>query len=224
MIVCISDHASGENDVAYNNNHRHGIFGFCGCNLLFRTKAIEDTLDSTAGAYPYPPDMPSLAELAWVFEPYRRFRLAGRLQYRNPEEFAGVVSDVELRIEKYIVGRGQTLPLDTRYERIGGGKNWTMIKEIGAQAYTGMFSDGIRAYVSCRPRNDSRFDYTIGRMSMFINFPLRSIFATLNESEKLTDHQNRWNGGNTIGGSPRTTGSSLKPEEVEKLINDILLA
>lgn len=189
---------------------------------LNRLVSIEDALDSTAGAYPYPPDMPSLIELAWVFEPYRRFRLSGRLPFRIPEEFTGVVNDVTLRIEKYIVGRGETLPLDTRYERIGGGKNWTMIKEIGAQAYTGMFSDGIRAFVSCRPRSDGRFDYTIGRMSMFIEFPLQTIFSTLNRVENLTAALDRWNGGNTIGGSPRTTGSNLSPEYVERIINETL--
>jgi hypothetical protein len=111
--------------------------------LLNRLVAMEEVLDATAGAYPFPADLPSLAELAWVFEPYRRFRLSGELDRKEPAAYAAVVTDVELRIERHLTGRGQQLPLDPRYQRLGGGTEWALIREQGAQARTGVFADRI---------------------------------------------------------------------------------
>ena len=43
------------------------------------------------------------------------------------------------------------------------------------------------------------------------------------EAEIVTSG-NMWGGSDTIGGSPRQTGSRLKPEELQKIINDTLEA
>ena len=52
--------------------------------LLNRLVHMVDLLDTTAGAYPFPEDLPALHGLAWVFEPYRRFRLAGGAVFSEP--------------------------------------------------------------------------------------------------------------------------------------------
>lgn len=195
-------------------NHR-----FLADNVMFpplnRLVHMEDMLDATAGAYPFPPYMPILQELAWVFEPYRRFRLSGELDKRNPESFTGVVTDIELRIMQHIMGSGKSLSLDVRYDSVGGGKHWSMIKEIGAQAKTGMFADRIHAYVSLRERPQGGFSYTVGRMSPFVPFDVPKILVALTAAETNGGH---WGGGNTIGGSDRALGSALLPDEVEKIV------
>lgn len=132
-----------------------------------RLVAMEDALDATAGAYPFPKDLPALRELAWIFEPYRMFRLSGQIYKRNPDEFKSIIQDVELRIMLHITGRGQEVPLDTRYEILGGDSKCTVVREIGAQSRTGMFSDGIRVFVSVKERPDGRYAYVIGKMSPF---------------------------------------------------------
>ncbi len=190
---------------------------------LNRLVSMEDALDTTAGAYPFPFDLPALRELAWVFEPYTQFRLAGGLARRDSESFASIVSDVELRIMAHITGRGKSIPLQTEYERVGGGKGWSMVREIGAQARTAMFADGIRAFVSVRERGGGVYDYVYGRMSVFIPFGITRIFARANEIEHLTTSADRHGGNDIIGGSPRIAGSKISPRDMEHLVDEVAL-
>lgn len=190
---------------------------------LNRLVAMEDAIDSTAGAYPFPPDSHTLEELAWIFDPYRQFRRRGEIDDRDPDAFRKVIYEVEDRITLHLNQQGEAIPLDTRYRRIGGGDNWAMIEDIGAQARTGVFGDGIHAYVSVRERPDGRWTYVIGRMSPFIPFDVPAILEALNHAEENgTPNPDRWGGGSTIGGSPRVKGSRLPPEEVEKIITETL--
>ncbi len=197
--------------------------------MLNRLVAMEDALDSTAGAYPFPADLPMLGELNWVFEPYREFRVAGGLAQRKPLQFANVIEHVEHRIMAHITGAGKSVPLDTRYERIGGSNGWAMVREIGANARTGMFADGVTAYVTVRERHDGRFTYTIGKMSPFVPFDVQLVLDRLNDAEhdkKLSSDPNAlpggdfWGGSDSVGGSPRVGGSALTPEEVAAIVKE----
>jgi hypothetical protein len=190
--------------------------------LLNRLVMMEDALDATAGAYPFPADLPVLKELAWVFEPYRLFRLSGQLDQKSPRAFRGIIEDVENRIHRHITGSGLEIPLDTRYERIGGGAGWVMVKELGAQARTGMFADGIKAYISVRQRSKKQWTYTLGRLSTFIPFDLIKLYKHLNEAEDLQNNPDCWGGSDTIGGSPRVRGSSISPDQICDIIKKCL--
>lgn len=187
--------------------------------LLNRLVMMEDALDATGGAYPFPADLPVLGELAWVFEPYRRFRVSGGLEkQRHSQDFRGVIDDVTGRIEKHIVGKGSSVPLDTRYEVLHTSKNgWKMVKEVGTQARTGMFSDGTCAYISVRERGDGRYTYVVGRLSPYIPFNLPRIYEVMNTLEGATD--DRWGGSDMVGGSPRVGGSKIDPDALAKFID-----
>lgn len=198
--------------------HHHMVRGHSNPRLN-RLVYLEDALDCTAGAYPFPPDMPALEQLAWVFQPYRLARLSGALDSRNVDVFTGVIDAVCDRIMTHVAGDGgERMPLDTRYERIGGGRGWIMTREIGAQARTGMFADGHAAFVAARERGDGRWTYSVGRTSPFVPFDVPGILAALNAAEQCAD--DRWGGGNTIGGSPRVRGSGLSPTQVEQIVLD----
>lgn len=188
---------------------------------LNRLVWVEDLLDATAGAYCFPPEILMIQKLAWVFEPYRYFRLHGGLDgIRDAHAFKNVITDVEHRILRYIEGHGRSITLDTRYERIGGGKNWVMVREIGMHARTGMFADGIRAYVSVRERSNGRFTYVIARMSSFIPFPIPQFRRRFNTIEHC--HDDQWGGSRICIGSPRIQGSPSDPLVIEKEINRII--
>ena len=186
--------------------------------LLNRLVAMEDSLDCTAGAYPFPKDLPALRELAWVFAPYRQFRLSGQLDRKDPKAYREVIDDVELRILAHLTGRGKELPLDTRYERIGGGTGWAFVKEIGPQARTGMLSDGIQTFVSVRERSDGSYNYVIGKMAAFLPLDLGALTKALNEREG--NPKDLWGGGDIIMGSPRNSGSRLTPAEMTEIMNN----
>ena len=188
--------------------------------ILNRLVSVEELMDATAGAYPIPPNSQILQELAWIFEPYRRFRVSGEIDKREEDAFRGIVTDVGERIMQYIVGRGRSIPLDVSYNVIGGGPGWTMVQETGTNARTGMFANGIRAYVAVRERPNNRYSYTVGRMSQFIPFDVPRILQILDAAKGNTDEH--WGGGNTIGGSSRANGSKFTPQEVQSLINNFL--
>jgi len=188
--------------------------------VLNRLVVMEDLLEATAGAYPFPVDLPLLQELAWVFEPYRRHRLSGVLDQKDPDLYTGIVTEVEQRILRNVTGRGERITLDTRYERIDGGRGWAMVREIGAQAHTGILADGVQAYVTVHDRGDGRWNYTVGRMSPFIPFNVPRVLAALNAEEK--EPEDRWTGGATIGMSSRTNGSRLSPKEIVRIVNSVV--
>lgn len=187
---------------------------------LNRLIHMEDMLDSTAGTYPFPLDMPILQELAWVFEPYRQFRQSGGLSRKIPAEYLSVVTSVEHRIMQHIMGRGDALDMDFEYKTLGGGDGWVMIKELGAQARQALFSKGIEAYVTVRERPNGRFDYVFGRISSYIPFPIPLLTARMNELEGTP--ADPWGGSEIVMGSPRVAGSKLSPDQVQQAIHELL--
>ena len=198
--------------------------------ILNRLVAVEDFLDTTAGAYPLSHNLPLLEELAWVFDPYRQFRQRGGLERRDDDAFAGIIEDVGNRIEKHIVGSGKRLKLDTEWaywtdkrnplHAMSDNHSWHMVKEIGRHARLSLFSMGVRAYVSVSQQSDNRWRYTVGRVSPFIPFDVPAILASLNDAERTTT--DRWGGSDLVGGSPRVDGSVLTPIEVAEVVNDVL--
>jgi hypothetical protein len=186
---------------------------------LNRFIGVAGTLDSTAGAFPFDPDLKILGELAWVFEPYTMFRLSGEMAKKDNSQYRSVIQDVENRIQKHLIGRGDSVKLDTRYEIIGGGKDWKMIKESGKDGRVGAFMDGIDAYVSVQELPNDRWRYTIGRRSEYIPFDVEAHIADLDKAEEPSNNDH-WGGATIVGGSPRVGGSKLSPEEVEKIINE----
>jgi hypothetical protein len=209
----------------------HAVCGPAMNPMINRLVMLEDALDATAGAYPFPADLPVLQELAWVFEPYRHFRLSGQLDKKDPAAFRSIVEDVGGRIGRHVTGTGLSNPLDTRYERLGGGKGWAMVREIGPQARTGMFADGIQAYVSVRELGHAKWGYVVGRMSNFVRFDCQKIFHRCNAAEgtfwpdALADESriqdDRWGGSPMIGGSPRVGGSKIPPSIMEKIVEEV---
>ena len=179
---------------------------------------IAGTLDVTAGAFPYDPDMRILRELAWVFEPYGLFRASGEMAKKDNRQYYSVIEDVQGRIQRHLMGRGNAIDLDSAYELVGGGKDWQMIREIGRDGRVGALMDGIDSYVSVQELPDGRWRYTVGRRSEFVPFDVPGLMERLNQVEGCTN--DRWGGATIVGGSPRVGGSKLSPAEVEKVINE----
>ena len=182
----------------------------------------EDFLDTTAGAYPVDIHRPAVRKLVWVFEAYSDARATGRLSQMGAGEMQAVIEETARRITCLTRGDAEERDAVGDYNQIGGSAKWKMIREEGAFARTKLFSEGTRAFVSVRDRPDGRIDFSIGRMSPFVDFPLDRIFRQLNAAEGTADSSDRWGGSDTIGGSPRRAGSRLSPAEVERLIESVI--
>lgn len=190
--------------------------------LLNRIMYAEDMLDRTAGAYPFSTETDLMRDIAWVFEPFTTMiQQLPRLDARMMEM---VVDSIGTRIHAYILGKGDKVIPDTRYEILHQATGWVMIREIGNYARTGLFNAGNYAFVSVRDGVEKQnHRYSLGKMSPFVEFPLLEIYEELNRREGIpADAEDRWGGSNTIGGSPRQAGSPINPGQLVAIIEEFL--
>ncbi|HEY8886076.1 MAG TPA: hypothetical protein VIM31_01070 [Candidatus Microsaccharimonas sp.] len=188
--------------------------------VLNRFIQVAGLLDVTAGAFPFDKDQRILGELTWVFEPYSLFRASGEMSKKDNAQYTSVIQDVESRIGKHLLGRGDTAGLDLRYKKIGGGEGWSMIIEEGKDGRVGAMRDGVEAYVAVQELEHDRWRYSVARRSEFIPFDVPRLLDRLSEVEG--NDQDKWGGARIVGGSPRVGASRLSPSEVEAIINQYI--
>lgn len=192
--------------------------------LISRLVAIEDFIDCTAGMYPLLPSMSIMQEQAWIFEPYIRAKEEARLATMKAGEMETVLEAILTRISQYSLGRCGKIELDTRYEDLGGGPGWKMIKEVGQYGRIALLASGATgAFISVRKKDQETYQYTLGKRSPFIPFPIDQLYVHLDQIEGISHPSaDCWGGGNTCGGSPRMSGSRILPQELEKIVNDFI--
>jgi hypothetical protein len=192
---------------------------------LTKFMVFEDFVDASAGAFPFDdsnePDS-LIKRQAWVFEPYTTARSKRILHSMTGTDLIQLIETISDRITQFSMSKGQSINIDTKPEIIGGGPGWKMIIETSIYARTSIYSSGMSAFVGMRERNDGNYTYVLGKMSPYVPFPLLEIYQTLNKIENLEFEHNAWGGSDIIGGSPRKTGSSLHPQELEKVINKVI--
>ena len=190
---------------------------------LVRTiSQIVDQLDMSAGVFPLPHERERLGEVRWVFDPYLRARPT--LPSLNAAAMREVIRDVHHRLDQFVMGRAEVLPLVGVYTAIGGGDGW-MLAEVNHQtARERMVSAGVRAAVELFGRHGDRYLYSVWRRSEYvIGFPVKDILAALNVAEGFQPiDPSGWGGADSVGGSPRGRGSTLTPAQVEAIVNDVV--
>jgi hypothetical protein len=184
--------------------------------LINRLVHIEDMMDTCGGTYPFHRDTPVLKEIAWIFQPYTLFRLTGGIERKNVNEYQNVIDNVCQRIMLHITGNSHSIDLDINYNVDYRSATWSLVEEKGRDDRMAYWDDGIKAFIAYRKRVDGNYTYTVGKMSPFIDFNISGILSKLNQLEE------GWGGSNTIGGSPRTVGSKINPQEIIVIVNNIL--
>ncbi|MDP2345421.1 MAG: hypothetical protein Q8O67_31040 [Deltaproteobacteria bacterium] len=179
---------------------------------------IVDLLDMSAGAFPMPHHRDLLGEVRWIFDPYVRVRPF--LSTLDGPGMREVIRDVHHRIEQFVMGRAETLPLTGIYTQIGGGDGWVLVEITHQSARERMVAAGIRAAVELSARRDGRFFYSLWRRSEYVvTFPVPAILHALNVAEGCQPiDPTGWGGAGNVGGSPRQRGSKLTPQEVEDVV------
>jgi len=189
---------------------------------IARLIITEDFLDATAGSLPIDLTRDGMQQAFWIFEPYTIARTTGELKNYSSSQMVELIMSVYERINLYTEGKAQKIEVDARYEIVGGGQGWTLAKEIGPYARAQFYLEGVQALITFRDNHDGTYTYSIGKISDFIKFPIRELYNVLNQAENLIDPNNQWGGSAIIGGSPRRSGSKLKPEKLENIVNDYL--
>ena len=177
-----------------------------------------DMLDTTAATYPFPIDF-DLGEYHWVFEPYFRALTNGMIDRKRPAEFEQIITDCFHRIQLYLASDPGSVEVVTTFDTVATYNGWGMFRQHGNLSRMGIVAAGHYAFVLVRDREGGRYTYTVQRTCDGVPFPLDKIFRALNEAE---GGEERWGGGDTVGGGPRTSGSRLTPPEVAAIINGVL--
>jgi hypothetical protein len=193
-------------------------------DLIARLIIGEDFLDATAGSFPIDLTRDTVQQSFWIFEPYTVARCSGELRCYAPGQMANLIAAVSERIDLYAEGKARSIEPDTRREVVGGGGGWVLAKEIGPYARAALYQEGARALITFRRGQDGAYTYSIGRMSGFVDFPVDELYGVLNRAEGLLAIDDQWGGSTVIGGSPRKSGSRLRPEELEHVVNEYLSA
>ena len=188
----------------------------------------EDRLDCTAGAYPFG-DIKMRRQMAWIFEPYNAARFQARFQggiaQMDAAEMKNVMEAVEGRINAHIFGESGELALEGHHQRIGGGNSWVLTRETGPASRMAMYNEGITAFAAIvAEKPDGSIVYTLGRKSVWVLFDIPSFYNRLNQEEgDRINTNNKWGGSDMVGGSPRDTGSGIKPERLQQILNEEIL-
>lgn len=143
--------------------------------LVNKLVVCNDKLDSTGGIYPFG-ETSQLRKMAWMFEPYRVARNSGHFSSMTSKEMNTVIEACLNRISKYTMGESEECSLDCAFKVLGGGKNWSLVKESSNFSRMVMFSSGINAIVSVIEQGR----YVIAKKSMWIEFPIEKILTFIN--------------------------------------------
>lgn len=183
-----------------------------------RLLALDDRWDITGGAFPMNLDDALVRQHTWVFKPYADLRRSGGLAQATPEVLLDNLEAVLGRLNRYLMGQGEEVALDTRHVILYDSPLFKVVDEVGGnEARYHLFNKGMNAFISlvaCRP--DGRFVYTVGRRSRYISFPVTQLYDDFNTVEGLT-RETGWNGSDIIGGSSRLLGSSLNWEQLRDI-------
>lgn len=173
-------------------------------------------LDVTAGAYPYPPRLALMGQIAWMFRPFTEVARVRRELTEDPAQYREIIGQCCGRIALYIAGRGEEVALDTRHRTMGTGDGWRMIREIGAEGRIGAFNNPeINAcifYKGERRYSAGVHDVALWKRSEYVECDWTPLVEHMNELEGLTG-ADRWglDGSGMNGGSPREAGTRIDP-------------
>ena len=190
--------------------------------LVRMLSQVEDLLDMSAGAIPLPHERDLLGQVRWIFDPYARARPS--LPALDADAMRDVIRDVHHRLDRFAMGRAESMALVGEYKAIGGGDGWVLAEVTHQTARERMVASGVRAAVELYGRAADRWLYALWRRSEYVvGFPIPEILAALNVAEGYAPVDPKgWGGAATVGGSPRVRGSALPPSEVERIINRVL--
>ena len=200
-------------------HHSERISGIRSEPLISRLVFAEDALDVTAGAYPFSLDSDLMRDIAWIYALFTDQK--SNMHSLGASGMESIIESVGSRIDQYTLGRGLKSKPDDRLEILHQENGWAMIKEMGPYARSRLFAQGTFAFVSYKGEDHGRHRYSYGKMSPFVDFPLEDLYTRCNALDGCNTSDCH-GGGNTIGGSPRNSGSGIAPQTMIGVVHELL--
>lgn len=192
--------------------------------LISRLIGVLNKLDITSGMYPFGVQSPVMKQLAWIFDPYVDSRKSWELYRADAGTMRSIIDSIHGRINKHLMWNGEMVNLDTEFNIIWWGKNWSLVVEKGFYARANYLEKWIMSFMSLnKVRPDGKYIYSIWKVSNYIKFPILEIYIMLNKAEWISEEStDKWGWSDTIWWSPRNSWSKLSPDDITRLINDFL--
>ncbi len=181
---------------------------------------LMDKIDTTCATYPMNLNDPDVQSVFWITDPYREASQSKVLEEGDVKTYQDVMDQVAARIKRYIAGTHRRQKADTRFDLLHQGEGWVMIHEKGKQARIGAISAGHKAIVSTRELANGHHSYVFTRISDNINYFSLPFFA---EQLRQIDQYKHWGGGDTVIGSDKNNGSTIAPDQMIKIVEDLVL-
>lgn len=186
---------------------------------------IENMLDKTAGVDPLiDPNDPMMRQITWLFQPYTderwvQERTAKGIACMCKQEMYNVIDKINSRFLEFMLGNAGEVEPDLRYQDLEiGGKNWAMIKEVGAHSRGKAFRDlEKKCLVSLTEYPDGTYGYIAIRRRLS-GLSLVPFCEKMNEIEGTTGLQDRWGGGDLVVGPPRLAKSKITPKDFQRIV------
>ena len=182
---------------------------------------LMDKIDTTCATYPMNLSDPDVQAVFWITDPYREATQSKVLEKREVQTYQDVMDQVAKRIKRYVSGTHRRQKADTRFDLLHKGDGWVMINEKGKQARIGAIADGHKAIISARELANGNHGYVFTRVSDNINYFALPKFA---EHLRQIDQFKHWGGGDTVIGSDKDKGSSIKPAQMIEVVESMVMA
>ena len=176
---------------------------------LDRLLVLEGVLDASGGML-RAGAVDELQQLAWVIEPWVEAR------HRGPRDEAacrGVVEAVADRITAMVAGRAGQVTHANQYDVLARRGTVWAVREHHPLARCQVVADGATAIVAVRSTGNGSMDYSLALADPWSAPALTPLYAALDRLEGR-DEGHGWGGSDTVGGSPRGSGSSLPVDVV----------
>jgi len=136
---------------------------------------------------------------------------------------ANCTEGITALIDNY-AGKIKVKEPEADYQITHTGKDWVMATSEG-WAFSKLYKDGHTTAVAYRILPDHSVEYTIGKKSDLVDFPLGPHSKPGTILHALAAVEPGWGGGSTIGGAvrhPDGSRSRLAPTDVVRIISDVL--
>lgn len=145
-----------------------------------------------------------------------------------PRQYAAF-EDIRKNLREFLLhGKTGAMPIMDSFDIVERHDHWVLVREIGINCRLRYAAEGINAFVAYHERSTTEgMSYTYGRLSEQAapHFELPFIFPFLNRHYGIPETStDKYNGGSTVGGSPRLAGCTDMPNEHGRVIDAAISA
>jgi hypothetical protein len=240
------NHLDGDNALALATLMLYDTLSPEQLKLLRKLTWLEGRMDAHAALFCSCADDDAKALKGWILPiTEARMKYGWLLERMTCAQKSELIQKIVDNTLEFVSGKQTLVELDERFELLEDFGYWRMVQEKGADARRGIAKEyGLAPFISYRNQAEGGGHlYSVANLNEDPSFPMARLFRDLNFLEKLTPENIHGNlvevlnftregfsvpesekvwGGDPVGGSFNNGGSRFSPEDLSKIINNLL--